>query len=76
MPDERPITIKQLYPELSEEELRVAEDNVRRYVAIIWRIYERLKAEGKQWPGIDSEDFNLTDSSGSLTIPNQRSKSP
>lgn len=45
--------IRKLYPEMTDEELRVARDNLRRYVEIIWRIYSRLKAEGKNWPGLN-----------------------
>lgn len=54
---EKPITIKDLYPNLSEEELVQAEQNLKRYVEIVSRIYSRLKAEGKKWP--DPEDHTL-----------------
>ena len=50
MQDNKPITIRDLYPHMNEEELAVAEANLRRYVAVVVRIYERLKAEGKSWP--------------------------
>jgi hypothetical protein len=56
MRDQDPITIKDLYPEFDDKQLAEAEANLERYVAIIWRIYERLKAEGKQWPGLDGPD--------------------
>lgn len=42
-----------LYPDMTDEELRIARDNLRRDVQIIWRIHSRLKAEGKKWPGTD-----------------------
>ena len=42
--------IRKLYPHMTDAELRVARDNLRRYVAVIVRIYDRLKAEGKSWP--------------------------
>jgi len=45
--------IRKLYPHMSDDELRVARYNLRRYVAIIWQIYSRLKAEGKNWPGLE-----------------------
>jgi hypothetical protein len=50
MQDNKPITIRDLYPHMSEEDLAVAEANLKRYAAVIVRIYERLKAEGKSWP--------------------------
>jgi hypothetical protein len=49
---QKPITIRQLYPDMSDEELAAAEANLTRYVAMIARIYGRLKAEGKEWPGL------------------------
>jgi hypothetical protein len=45
--------ISKLYPHMSDDELRIAKVNLRRYVEIIWRIYSRLKAEGKSWPGLE-----------------------
>jgi hypothetical protein len=33
---------------MTDDELPSASDNLRGYVAIIWRIYSRLKAEGKK----------------------------
>lgn len=50
MEQDKFITIRDLYPHMSAEELAVAEANLRRYVAVVVRIYERLKAEGKSWP--------------------------
>jgi len=46
--DEKEISIRDLYPGQTDEWHREAEANVKRYVAIIWRIYERLRAVGKQ----------------------------
>ena len=45
--------IRKLYPHMTDEELRVARDNLRRYVQIIWRIHSRLKAEGKNVSELD-----------------------
>ena len=45
--------IRKLYPHMSDDELRVARYNLRRYVEILWRIDCRLKAEGKSWPGLE-----------------------
>lgn len=39
------LTIQDLYPELSESELKDAEDNLRAFFAATWRIYKRLKRE-------------------------------
>jgi hypothetical protein len=38
--EEKSLTIRQLYPELSDEQLRDAEENLRRYFAIALDIYE------------------------------------
>jgi hypothetical protein len=42
--------IRKLYPHLTDAELRIARDNLWRYLAAITRIHDRLKAEGKGWP--------------------------
>ncbi len=39
--------IRKLYPQMSDEELRIAQDNLRRYVKVLWDIAERLHQEGK-----------------------------
>jgi len=74
MTNNKPITIRDLYPDMSEDELAVAEANLRRYVASIVRIYERIRAEGGSWPapGIGS---NLTTSGNHPSIPHERSNS-
>ncbi len=77
MKDQRPITIRDLYPDMTEPQLQEAEANLRRYIAIIWRIYERLKAEGRPWPGLPARGpaGDLTVPPGSSTIPTERSNS-
>lgn len=45
--------IRKLYPDMTDAELTKARDNLRRYIGIIWRIHQRIKAEGKNWPGLD-----------------------
>ncbi|MGA2434700.1 MAG: hypothetical protein ABSG25_05380 [Bryobacteraceae bacterium] len=65
MRNNQPLTIGDLYPGLTDEEARIAEANVRRYVEIVWRIHERLKAEGRQWPGLEAGSAT---NSGSLTV--------
>ena len=73
MQQDQPITIRDLYPQMSDEELAMAEANLRRYVAVVVRIYDRLKAEGKPWPGASPD---LTLSGDDFTIPDERSNSP
>jgi hypothetical protein len=38
-------TIADLYPDLSPAEQAEAEYNLKQYVALIWRIYQRIKRE-------------------------------
>ena len=42
--DEKPISLTELFPELSEEEQREAEENLRQYLAVIRRIFEHVQA--------------------------------
>lgn len=44
-PLKRKITIADLYPDLSSEEQAEAEYNLKRYVRLIWRIFERVNRE-------------------------------
>lgn len=39
------ITIADLYPELSPSERAEAEYNLKRYLNLVWRIYERVRRE-------------------------------
>jgi hypothetical protein len=39
------LTIADLYPELSKEEQLEAEYNLRRYIRLVWRIFERVSRE-------------------------------
>jgi len=38
-------TIQNLYPELTPEEQSEVEHALRRYLALVWRIYQRLRRE-------------------------------
>lgn len=38
-------TIRNLYPQFSDQELREAEENLDRYLALVLRIFERLESE-------------------------------
>lgn len=44
---QKPPRIKDLYRDLSPEEQAEAEFDMKQYVALCWKIYSRLKAEGK-----------------------------
>lgn len=50
--------IRKLYPHMTDEQLRISRDNLRRYVEVMVRIYTRLKAEGK-WPPPEFEGQEL-----------------
>ena len=78
-----PISIAQTYPHLTEEQLAIAEDNLRRYIAVMARIYERVRAE--QGPEAarrlvygdgDYGDGDLTVCRSSSILPNERSNKP
>jgi hypothetical protein len=45
-------SLKDLYPHLTAEELEIAEDNLERYLAVIIRIAERLREEGRDLKGL------------------------
>jgi len=45
--------LRDLYPTLSDEELKLAEENLRRYVAVVWEI-ERKRLLRAEVPGIDT----------------------
>ena len=42
---DRASPIRDLYPHLNEEELKQAEENLRRYVELELRVYERILAD-------------------------------
>jgi hypothetical protein len=46
-PKKRP-TISDLYPEMSSEEQAEAEYNLKQYVALVWRICQRIKHEKRK----------------------------
>jgi len=39
--------IRKLYPQMTDEELRIAQDNFRRYIGVLCGIADRLHREGK-----------------------------
>jgi hypothetical protein len=46
MPNQKPITIADLYPKFTKEERDEAEANLRRYLAVLLRMAERMQGEG------------------------------
>lgn len=42
---DRDLTIRGLYPELSDEELQETEENLTRYVELTLRVYERIRQD-------------------------------
>ncbi len=38
-------TIEELYPDFTPEELAETQDTVKRYLSLVWRIYNRLRRE-------------------------------
>src|SRR5580698_8516673 len=42
-------TIRDLYPNLSENELAIAEDNLEQYLLLMLRIYERIQADPESY---------------------------
>lgn len=43
-----PKTIENLYPQLSPDELAEAQYTFKRYVALVWRIYQRVRRESSE----------------------------
>jgi hypothetical protein len=42
------ITIADLYPDLTPEEQAEAEYNLKQYLSLVWRIYQRVKRENPE----------------------------
>lgn len=55
-------TIRELYPHLSDEQLREAEDNMEQYLALALRVYERIAAD----PAAYAQFRTLTASTGTV----------
>lgn len=62
-------TIRDLYPDCSDEEMEQAEANIRRYLGVITRIAERMAAENRA-----PQRGDLTDSEPRATVSDERSK--
>jgi hypothetical protein len=50
------VTIRNLYPDLSEEELEEVKACLHAYAAIVWRVVERLEKEGNLSEGIEPDE--------------------
>jgi aryl carrier-like protein len=70
MDPDQPITLHDLYPHFTDEQLEEAEANLERYLAVMMRIAERLRAEG-----YDLTSPDLTVPPSSPTIHRERSNS-
>jgi 2C-methyl-D-erythritol 2,4-cyclodiphosphate synthase len=68
---DRPISLRDIYPHFTDEQLEEAEANLERYLAVMMHIAERLRAEG-----YDLKAADLTLSAPSPTIHDERSNPP
>ncbi len=53
-------TIRNLYPDLNDEQLAEVEDSLERYLALVMRIFERLESE------TDATAVHLTPNTGEI----------
>ena len=65
-----PITISELYPEFTKEQRDEAEANLRRYLAALLRMSERLDSEGRSINGL--VDCRFADSGDELYHPHRQ----
>lgn len=52
-----PKTIANLYPHLKRDEQAEADYNLKRYIALVWRIYQRLRREKRKSGKFDENPF-------------------
>jgi hypothetical protein len=71
MNDQQPINLHDLYPHFTDEQLKEAEANLERYLGVMMRIVERLRAEG-----YDLTAPNLTAPEMHASIPDAKVESP
>jgi hypothetical protein len=71
MQQEQPITLRDLYPDFSDQQLEEAEANLERYLGVMLRIAERLRSEGH-----DLASPDLTASRTEASIPDAKVESP
>jgi hypothetical protein len=63
------LTIRDLYPNLTDEELAAAEHNLEQYLALVLRIFERTESE------VNPQVTRLTAETGTLLCTTLGSKS-
>jgi hypothetical protein len=68
-----PITIRDLYPEFTEEQLEQAAATFRRYIAVLTRIYTRVREEQGPEAATRLAYGDLTLPASSFAIPDERS---
>ncbi|HEX4134623.1 MAG TPA: hypothetical protein VHY84_08455 [Bryobacteraceae bacterium] len=64
MQDQTPIAISDLFPDFTKQELEEAEANLRRYLAALLRMSDRLASEG--WSINDLVDCRFAESGDQL----------
>ncbi len=65
--DQQPVTLRDLYPQFTAEQLEEAEANLERYLAVMARLVERLRVEGHDLAASD-----LTSSDMEASIPDAK----
>jgi len=73
MDREHKITLHEVYPTFSEEQLAEAETTFRRYISVMVRIYERVRAEQGPEAATRLANGDLTTPQGSANVPVERS---
>ena len=72
----KPITIGDVYPDFSDEQLAEAEATFHRYISVMVRIYERVRAEVGAEAVRLLASGELTDERSCSTVPVERSTKP
>ncbi len=67
------ITLREVYPAFSDEQLTEAETTFRRYIAVMVRIYERVRAEQGPDAATRLAHGDLTAPQESANVPDERS---
>jgi hypothetical protein len=69
---ENELTIRILYPNLTEVELQQADDNLEQYLLLVLRVYERLTSDPERYAHLRA----LTASSGTVSSSTSPRPSP
>ena len=62
---------KELYPDLSPEELALAQENLDRYLSLAWEIFEDFRLDAQCESALPSVDHQLAVVSRERSIPNK-----